>query len=77
VPHVFGETLGSEFEPFGHGQVGVEGVGDLVDRDPVFDRHDRSLDDVAGAVGEDVSAEEAPIRLVGDQFDQPGGGMVD
>jgi hypothetical protein len=34
---VFGESLGGEFERFGHGQVGVEGVGDLVDGGPVFE----------------------------------------
>ncbi len=54
---VFGESLGSESEGFGHGQVGVEGVGDLVDRGPMFDCHDGGLDDVTGSVGEDVDAQ--------------------
>jgi hypothetical protein len=54
---VFGESLGGEFEGFGHGEVWVEGVGDLVDRGPVFDCHDGGLDDVTGSVGEDVGAE--------------------
>ena len=54
---VFGESLGGEFEGFGHGEVEVEGVGDLVDRGPVFDCHDGGLDGVTGSVGEDVGAE--------------------
>lgn len=54
---VFGESLRGELEPFGHSQIWVEGVGDLVDRRPILDRHDGGLDDVAGTVGEDVGPE--------------------
>jgi hypothetical protein len=47
----------------------VEGVGNVVDLGPVLDGQERGLYDVSGAVGEDVSTEEAAVSFVGHEFD--------
>ncbi len=71
--HIQGEGLRTQFEPFGHDEIGHEHIGEISDRHPFPDGQCSGRDDFARLGGEDLGAEESAARLFRHELDESSG----